>query len=58
MDKIDLSDWGRVYGLEVIAVRGRTFGAALSWADEFVYVHSLDGDRIEPGDWSLDDFIF
>ncbi len=57
-DRIDLSGWGRVYDLETLTIRGRTWGAGISWQDEFLYIHSTGENRIEPGEWSLDDFIF
>ena len=58
VDRIDLGDWGRIYDIDGLAIRGRTWGAAISWRDEMLYIHSHDQTRIEPGDWSINDFLF
>lgn len=58
VDRIDLSSWGRVYDPEVLTIRSRTWGAAISWQDEFLYIHSVGENRIGTGEWSIDDFIF
>lgn len=58
VDRIDLDGWGMIYDIETLTIRGRTFGAGISWRDEFVYIHTPEETRIEPGEWSTDDFLF
>lgn len=57
-DRINLDDWGMVYDISSLTIRGNALGAAISWQEEVIYVRSHDGTRLDLPLWGQDDFIF
>lgn len=57
-DRIDLSDWGRIYDLSALSIRVRSYGAEISYGDNLLRVSQPGGGRIEVASWSADDFLF
>ncbi len=57
-DRLDLSGWGRLYDVSALGIRGRSNGAEISFGSESVRIVSADSRRIDPSDWSNDDFLF
>lgn len=58
VDRIDLSDWGRVYHHDDLTLTETNFGARIVWRGETLDVHSAIGGPIAVGDWGAEDFIF
>jgi len=58
LDRIDLSDWGRVYDIGALQLVARSYGTEILWQGESLRVETLTGTRLEPGQWAQDDFIF
>jgi Ca2+-binding RTX toxin-like protein len=57
-DRIELSDWGMIYDISALDIRGQSWGATVSWRGETVDVHSADGSRLNADTWTMDDFLF
>jgi serralysin len=57
-DRINLDDWGMIYDISALTIRGNALGAAISWHDEVIYVRSHDGARLDVDLWGPEDFLF
>jgi Ca2+-binding RTX toxin-like protein len=58
LDRIDLDDWGMVYDISALSLRATSWGGQVIWQGERIDVYTADGDPIQTGDWSMDDFLF
>ncbi|MFC3612588.1 calcium-binding protein [Lutimaribacter marinistellae] len=48
IDRIDLSGFAGLFGLDDLVMRGNSNGITLTWADETLILRSADGRRIDP----------
>jgi len=58
MDRLDISDWGRIYDASSLTVSERSDGAILSFQDQSLRLMSHNGQRIEVEDITNDLFLF
>lgn len=57
-DKIDLSDWGRIYQKEALTILSRPTGADIRYGTEKLIVFSATGQSLDASDFSAENFIF
>lgn len=57
-DRIDLSDWGRLYDISALRIMPDATGATISWRDQSFHVAQADGQPIPSASWTMDDFLF
>ncbi|MBN2630415.1 MAG: hypothetical protein JXR75_07735 [Rhodobacteraceae bacterium] len=57
-DRIDLSDWGRLYDMSALTISTRSDGALISFGDMTLRVSQAGGGTIPISAWGADDFIF
>lgn len=57
-DRIDLSDWGRVYSHSALEIQARGDGALILWQGEELRVISSTGQSLGPQAWEADSFLF
>lgn len=58
LDRIDLSNWGRIYDPSALSISRTDTGAQIRWGDEVIDVLSNTGKPFETASWGADDFIF
>jgi serralysin len=58
MDRIDLSDWGRIYTSSVLTITGTSTGAQISYGRNILIVTSATGGSLGSNALTDDDFIF
>lgn len=58
IDRIDISDWGRIYDVGSLTIMERSNGAVLSFNGHSVEVISADMQRLTNADFANDVFIF
>ncbi|UWQ19691.1 hypothetical protein K3551_18265 (plasmid) [Jannaschia sp. M317] len=58
VDRIDLSGWGRIHGIEALTLRGTGNGGVIRWGDEEIRVFGTERGWIAPDSWTEDDFLF
>jgi serralysin len=56
-DRIDLSDWGRIYHISSLDITSRSDGAELQFGDQVLQVDSHDNSRLD-ADALSDSFLF
>ncbi|MCF8516710.1 MAG: hypothetical protein K9G72_20465 [Rhodobacteraceae bacterium] len=57
-DRIDLSEWGRIYDISALTITARSYGAQISFGDLTLRVSQPGGGSIPLADWGADDFLF
>jgi Ca2+-binding RTX toxin-like protein len=57
-DRIDLSDWGRIYSASALSIMATANGATISYGSESVTLVSADGKGLSAASFSDSDFIF
>ena len=57
-DKIDLSDWGRIYQKEALTILSRPTGADIRYGTEKLIVFSATGQSLDASDFTAENFIF
>lgn len=57
-DRLDLSDWGRLYDPSALTILSRSDGAEIRYGDNVLRIYSADGSAIMPSEWGADDFLF
>jgi len=57
-DRIDLADWGRLYDISALTIRGTPDGAEILFGTNTLDVTSRDGATLAPGTWDMSDFLF
>lgn len=58
LDRIDLSDWGRLYDISALDIRALHDGAVIRWQAEELRIYTDDGGPLDVGALSNDDFLF
>jgi len=58
IDRLDFTDYNGLYSLFDLDIRSRPDGAVIRIGSEKLWITSIDGQPINPGDWAQDDFIF
>ncbi|WP_407493675.1 calcium-binding protein [Pseudooceanicola sp. MF1-13] len=58
VDRLDVSDWGRIYDASSLTVQERYDGAILQYQDQSLRLISHDGQRINAEDITNDMFLF
>ena len=58
IDRIDLSEWGRLYDISALSISARKYGALISFGDQTLRVSQTGGGSIDVGVWTQDDFLF
>lgn len=58
LDRIDLSDWGRIYDISALTISARNFGALITYGDHSLRVAQSGGGTIPTSAWGTDDFLF
>lgn len=56
-DRIDVSDWGRLYHISSLTVDARNYGAEIRFGDQVLRIDSHDDSRLE-ADALADSFLF
>lgn len=56
-DRIDLSDWGRVYSISVVQKAGQDDWVVLRWGDETLHIHAAAGQSLRPADFTSSDLF-
>lgn len=56
-DRIDLSDWGRVYSISVVQQSGQDDWLVLRWGAETLHVHAAAGQSLRPADFTSSDLF-
>jgi Ca2+-binding RTX toxin-like protein len=57
-DRIDLSDWGRIYSATSLLITQTATGATIAWGSQSISLTSADGKGIAAGSFTDADFIF
>ncbi len=57
-DKIDVSDWGRIYSASSLVVTQTATGATIVWGSQSITLTSVDGKGIAASSFTDADFIF
>lgn len=57
-DRIDLSDWGRIYSAAALTITPTATGATLSWGSQQITVQSATGQSLSAASFVDTDFIF
>lgn len=57
-DRIDLSDWGRLYDISALTIRSTATGTVISFGENLLQISQPGGGPIAAGLWSADDFLF
>ena len=57
-DRIDVSDWGRIYSAASLVITQTTTGATIAWGNETITLTSADGKAIAASSFTDGDFIF
>ncbi len=57
-DRLDMSDWGRLYDPSALTIISRRDGAEIRYGDNVLWIYSADGSAIAPSEWRADDFLF
>lgn len=57
-DRIDLSDWGRIYSASALAITSTPTGAEIRYGTELLYLDSMTAQSLSAGGFSDADFIF
>ncbi len=58
IDRIDLSEWGRIYSREVITILATATGAEIAYAEERVILTAASGGSLPPSLFTDADFLF
>ncbi len=58
IDRLDFSDYEFIYSYLDLTIRSRPDGAVIIIGTEKLWIRSVDGQPIYPGEWSQEDFIF
>lgn len=56
-DRIDLSDWGRVYSISVIDKAGTSDCVVLRWGQEVLTIYAAAGQSLGPADFTSSDLF-
>lgn len=57
-DKIDLSDWGRIYDVSALSITSTATGAEIRYGDNVLVVHSANGTSLSVSGFDNSDFFF
>jgi serralysin len=57
-DKIDLSDWGRIYTSSVLTITSTSTGAQIAYGDNVLLINRAGGGSFSATDFSDADFLF
>lgn len=57
-DRIDLSEWGRLYDISALSITARNYGAQIAFGEMTLRVSQPGGGRIDVDSWGADDFLF
>ncbi len=57
-DRINLSDWGRIYSAAALTITPSANGATLSWGGQSITIISATGHSLSAASFTDDDFIF
>jgi len=57
IDRIDLSDWGRIHSIGALVITATATGAMITYLDETLEIKSANGLAIQPGAFDPDDFL-
>lgn len=57
-DRIDVSDWGRIYSVSSLVITQTATGATISWDKQTITLTSADGTGIAASSFTEADFIF
>jgi hypothetical protein len=57
-DRIDLSDWGRIYSRDALTILATSTGADISYGTERLILTSANGNSLPPAQFSDADFLF
>ena len=57
-DRIDLSDWGRIYSAASLVITQTGAGATIAWGSETITLTGADGNAIAASSFTDADFIF
>ena len=58
IDRIDLSDWGRIYSASALTIAATPTGAEIRYGTELLYLDSMTAQSLPAGGFSDADFIF
>lgn len=58
LDRIDLSDWGRIYSREALTITATATGAEISFGAERLILTAANGGALLPGQFSDAEFLF
>lgn len=58
VDRIDLSEWGRLYDVSALSISSKSYGAQISFGDQVLRVANPAGVGFVASDWGMDDFLF
>ena len=58
LDRIDLSDWGRIYSRDALTITATPTGAEISYGAERLIVGTASGTSFAPGSFTDADFVF
>ncbi len=58
IDRIDLSDWGRIYSAQSLAITATATGAEIAFGQERLLITSATGGPLAPAAFTDADFIF
>lgn len=58
IDRIDLSEWGRLYDISALDFAERRYGAQITFGDQTLRVSQPGGGPIPVTAWGADDFLF
>ena len=57
-DRLDLSDWGRIYSASALSIVSTPTGAEIRYGTELLYLDSVNAQSLSAGGFSDADFIF
>ena len=57
IDRIDLSDWGRIHSIGALVITATATGAMINYQDETLEIKSANGLAIQPGAFKPGDFL-
>lgn len=58
LDRIDLSDWGRVYSSQALTIQSTATGARVSYGNEVLLIDTANGSTLPVANLTDADFIF
>ena len=57
-DVINIDDWGMIYDMSELFLRERNYGLDIHWQDQHLRIQTVDGQPLDPDDWTIYDILF